>query len=966
MVLRTTLKLKPISEAHATGERQMTSNDQGASAIADPAEAMLAIVAAVVRELKPGRAAPITLDASLDRDLGLDSFARVELASRIEAAFGVGLGEDAPAAAEHVRDLLEAVLVARGTSARPVVAPGEVAKAGTGKMVAGAMVGAVPPIEMSTLVEVLSWHATQHPDRPHLQLYADDGEGEVLTYGALFAEAQAVACGLQAAEVVAGDSVGLMLPTGRSYFAAFCGALLAGAVCVPVYPPTRAQRIEEHVRRLTGILANAGARVLIVPEDAKPLAASLQAQIATLRYVSTVESLSQKGARPQAVATAGQEPALLQYTSGSTGAPKGVTLSHANLLANIRAMAEALEVGGDDVFVSWLPLYHDMGLIGAWLGSLYQATPLVLMSPLAFLARPARWLRAIHQYRGTISGGPNFAYELLLRHIRDEQLKTLDLSSWRVAFNGAEPVSAATIERFSERFGAAGFRRDAMMPVYGLAENSVGLTFPPLGREPVIDRIEREALARSGRAVRTDREDATALRLVACGQPLPNHDIRIIDAAGFELPERQEGRLQFRGPSASPGYWRNEEATRQLLAGDWRETGDLGYVAEGDLYITARVKDLIIRGGRNIHPADIEDSVGALDGVLPGRVAAFGDTNGATGSERLIVLAETRKREPQVLEALRAEINGLVADLAGAPPDEVVLAPPNAIPRTSSGKVRRQASRTLWRAGRIGAEAPAIWQQTLRLQLATAVGQARRALRTGGGMLFAAWSWTVLIGLSPIAWLGALLLPKLSWRWRAIRAASRLLFLGTGTPLTVRGLEHLDHRPCVLVANHASYLDVLTIVAALPRPVAFVAKAELAGAWYTRLPMQRIGARFVERFDRRKGLEDYRQIASAARAGHSPLFFPEGTFRRAPGLMPFRMGAFACAVEAKLPVIPVALRGTRAILPSGSWFPRRGKIEVTVAAATAVGDADDRWSAALALRDQVRTTMLALTGERST
>ncbi len=351
--------------------------------------------------------------------------------------------------------------------------------------------------------------------------------------------------------------------------------------------------------------------------------------------------------------------------------------------------------------------------------------------------------------------------------------------------------------------------------------------------------------------------------------------------------------------------------------------------------------------------------------MLPGRVAAFGDTNVATGSERLIVLAETRKREPQVLEALRAEINGLVADLAGAPPDEVVLAPPNAIPRTSSGKVRRQASRTLWRAGRIGTDAAPIWQQTLRLQLATAIGRGRDGRcapaagccsRPGVGRCS---SW-----LSPIAWLGALLLPKLSWRWRAIRAASRLLFLATGTPLTVRGLEHLDHRPCVLIANHASYLDVLTIVAALPRPVAFVAKAELGGAWYTRLPMQRIGARFVERFDRRKGLEDYRQIAAAARAGHSPLFFPEGTFRRAPGLMPFRMGAFACAVEAKLPVIPVALRGTRAILPSGSWFPRHGRIEVTVAAATAVGDADERWAAALALRDQVRATMLALTGER--
>ncbi|HYN38263.1 MAG TPA: 1-acyl-sn-glycerol-3-phosphate acyltransferase, partial [Rhodospirillales bacterium] len=579
-------------------------------------------------------------------------------------------------------------------------------------------------------------------------------------------------------------------------------------------------------------------------------------------------------------------------------------------------------------------------------------------------ARPVRWLRAIDRYRGSIAGGPNFAYELLLRHVRDEELKSLDLSCWRVAFNGAEPVAAATIERFCARFAAAGFRREAMSPVYGLAENGVGLAFPPLGRGPVIDRIDRDALARDGRAVSLPADDDRALRLVACGRPLAGNDIRVVDAAGFELPERHEGRLQFRGPSATRGYWRNEAATRLLLSGDWRETGDLAYVADGDLYITARIKDLIIRGGRNIHPADIEDGVGALDGILPGRVAAFGDVDPATGSERLIVLAETRKRDPQTLDTLRAAINGLVADLAGAPPDDVVLAPPNAIPRTSSGKVRRQASRALWRSGRIGADAAPAWQRQLRLAASTALGRARRGLRTAGGLLFAAWAWTALIALSPPAWLGVLLLPKPSWRWQAIHVCTRLLFHVTGTPLRVHGLEQLDHRPCVLVANHASYLDVLTIVAALPRPVAFVAKAELRSAWYTRLPMQRIGCCFVERFDRKQGLEDYRKIAAAARAGHSPLFFPEGTFRRTPGLMPFRMGAFACAVEAELPVIPVVLRGTRAILPAGSWFPRWARVDVTIAPPVTVADGEDRWPAALALRDRTRAAILTLVGER--
>ena len=266
-----------------------------------------------------------------------------------------------------------------------------------------------------------------------------------------------------------------------------------------------------------------------------------------------------------------------------------------------------------------------MGLIGAWLGSLHQATPLVLMSPLAFLARPARWLRAIHRFRGTHLGRP----ELRVRAAAPARPRRGAAQARPVVLAGGLQRRRAgqrrTVERFCTRFAAAGFRREAMTPVYGLAENSVGLAFPPLGRGPVIDRIDRELLGRSGRAVRSDAEESRTISLVACGRPLPGHDIRIVDAAGFELPERREGRLQFRGPSATRGYWRNDAATRRLLDGDWRETGDLAYVAGDDVYITARTKDLIIRGGRNIHPADIEAAVGGLPGLLPGRVAAFGD-----------------------------------------------------------------------------------------------------------------------------------------------------------------------------------------------------------------------------------------------------------------------------------------------------------------------------------------------------
>ena len=241
--------------------------------------------------------------------------------------------------------------------------------------------------------------------------------------------------------------------------------------------------------------------------------------------------------------------------------------------------------------------------------------PLVVMAPQVFLTRPSRWLRAIQANRGTISGGPNFAYELCLAKITDAELEGLDLSSWRFAFTGAEPVSPATIERFAARFGPYGLRRDALAPVYGLAESSVGLAFPPPGRGPLIDRVNRDNFARSGRADRARPGEPDPLRFVACGQPLPGHEIRIVDATGRELGDRREGRIEFRRPSATAGYFRNADATRSLFHDDWLDTDDLGYVADADLYVTGRVKDVIIRAGRNLHPDELEEAVGNLAGV---------------------------------------------------------------------------------------------------------------------------------------------------------------------------------------------------------------------------------------------------------------------------------------------------------------------------------------------------------------
>jgi 1-acyl-sn-glycerol-3-phosphate acyltransferase len=945
----------------ARQESRKETADDGA------ADRLLDVVVGLTTELHPATAGPApTLDSSFDRELALDSLSRVEMIARVEAAFSVALPETVLGSAETPRELLRAILAAKAAPGRqpdprPAALPAAPAAAPMGSL----------PHRAETLIEALAHHAAADAGRTHIRFYADEGDGEVLTYGGLHNGAARVAAGLRAGGLAPGEAVILMLPSGSDYFLAFFGVLMAGGIAVPIYPPARPTQIEEHVRRHAGLARNCQAVAMITDPEARQLGRLLRAQVEGLRHVVTVADL--KEAAP---VDAGPLPAVkpadiafLQYTSGSTGSPKGVTLTHANLLANVRAMGRGLAVGPDDVCVSWLPLYHDMGLIGAWLGSLYHGIPLVLMSPLAFLGRPARWLHAIHRYRGTISAAPNFAYEMALRRIPERDLAGLDLASWRVAANGAEPVSPDTVRRFCERFAAFGFRREALMPVFGLAENCVGLAFPPLDRGPLIDRIAREPLATAGRAEPSTPDDPKAIEFVACGRPIPGHEIRVVDESGRELPDRREGHLQFRGPSATSGYFRNPEATRALFSADgWLDTADRAYIADGDVYVTGRVKDIIIRAGRNIHPAEIEDAVGEHPHIRKGAVAVFGGRAADTGTERLIVLAETRRREPEALTALRAEINGLIADLIGAPPDEVVLAPPNTVPKTSSGKIRRAASRELYEKGLIGRSRPAVWRQTARIALSGLAPTLRRARRRLAEWGYAAWFWLVLAVLvGPTVWLLVAGLPSPRLRWMAARGGARL-FLGlAGLQPRLIGAEALPpaETPFVLVSNHMSYLDGCALTAALPRPVAFVTKAELAPQFVAGTFLKRLGAVFVERFDARQSAADAARIAAGA-GGRPPLYFPEGTLTRGAGLLPFHLGAFVAAAGARLPVVPLALRGTRSVLRDGSWFPRCGRITVTIGRAISPAEVavrGDAWKTALALRDEVRRRILEMSGE---
>ena len=695
------------------------------------------------------------------------------------------------------------------------------------------------------------------------------------------------------------------------------------------------------------------------------MARLLEARVAGLRRVVTVAELIDNAGAPLPVPIRPDDIAFLQYTSGSTGDPKGVVLTHANLMANIRAMGAAIDVRRDDILVSWLPLYHDMGLISMWLASLYFAIPLVVMSPLAFLTHPERWLRSIQRYRGTISAAPNFAYELCVKRVDDATIDGLDLGSWRLAANGAEPVLPETLRRFTERFSRYGFHPGAMTPVYGLAECTVGLLCPPLGRGPRIDRIRREPFSRSGRAEPAAADDATALSFVSCGRPLPGHEVRIVDALGEELGERVEGRLEFRGPSATGGYWRNPEQTRRLFDGDWLDSGDRAYLADGEVHLTGRVKDIIIRGGRNIYPHEVEDAVGAIPGVRRGCIAAFGSPDPNSGTERLVVLAETRATGASEQDALRARIVEVTVAVLGEPPDEVVLAPPHTVLKTSSGKIRRAACRELYEAGRVGARRHAAWWQLVRLIAGSLLPQAHRGATAAARLLYGLYAWLIAALIAPPTWLLTALAPSPAAAWRVNRWAARTTLRLAGIALSVRGLEHLSRAPCVLVANHASYLDGLALFAAIPAHFSFVAKRELLDQPVARLYLRGLGVQFVERFAARQSVEDARRLAEAVMAGTSTALFPEGTFTRVPGLGSFHLGAFAAAAAAQVPVLPVAIRGTRALLRADQWLPRRGPIDVTIGTPVfPPSPMPDAFAAAVALRDAARAHILSHCGEQ--
>ena len=922
---------------------------------ADPiGPAVLEVVSTLVDELggRPGDR-PVGLDDALDRDLGIGSLERVELLLRLEQRFGVRLADAVMAEAVSPRDLGSAI---RGAVPASIEAPAP----------PHAPLGDAPPAPAGarSLVDALAWHANARPERVHVFLRDEDGRERPITYGGLWREAGRVAAALRDRKLGRGDTVAIMLRTEEAFFHAFFGVLLAGAVPVPIYPPFRRDLLEDYARRQIGILRNAEARAILTFADAERVASLLSARVPSVRHVVAAATIVESDRPGPATVAVPGDPALIQYTSGSTGEPKGVLLSHANLLANIRAIGEAIRVRPDDVAVSWLPLYHDMGLIGSWLGALYFGIPIAILSPLAFLSRPARWLHTIHSHQATISAAPNFGFDLCARRIADEELTGLDLSSWRLAMNGSESVSPATIDRFTHRFGPYGFRADSMCPVYGLAEASVALTISAPGSGPRVDRIARRAFQEAGRADPAGPDEPSPLHFVSCGRPLTGHQVRVVDSAGHALGDRMEGRLEFRGPSVTEGYWRNPAATATALRDEWMDSGDLGYWAAGELFITGRQKDLIKKTGRNLYPQEIEEIVGAIPEIRKGCVAAFGVPDPSIGTERLVVIAETRTAGSAERERLRAAVMDRVVAALGVPADVIVIADPHAVLKTSSGKIRRSATRAAYLRGTLGRPGRSATTQWTRLVVGSIGAQIRKGVGRIAAFARGAYLGSLLFITIPPLWLLVLLAPTGPAADRVVRRWCQLILALSGCSLRLEGEDHLAvHGPVILAANHSSYVDVVILLAALPLGFRFVAKRELVRTPIVGRVITKVGHLTVERGQSSRSVADADRITRALREGRSVLVFPEGTFVRAPGILPFRLGGFKSAVETGVPVIPVAIRGAREILPAESWLPVPGPI--TVAVSAPIAPEGEGWPAMVRLRDLTCAEISRRCGEPS-
>ena len=637
----------------------------------------------VLGDMDPHGVGPRT---RLRDDLGLDSLFGAELAHQILSRLPVGLTLDG----QSVEELLGGDLTVKGLTDFLIARLHAADLTGGSDADPGAAPlpwGEEPLVDGALMVEALVRQAGRWPARPAFTVHGQRG-ARPLSYGELLERALAMAALLTERGMKRGDRVLLCLPTSVDLLTAIYGVLCAGGVCVPVYPPAGKVGLEawkEQAAVITRLSQPCGA----VTTQALRLHISAVLERGG-RELFTLCPPRRPGRGDQAPVKA--EPgdlAFIQFTSGTTRQPRGAAISHGALAANVGALRHCMGFSPEDISVSWLPLYHDMGLVGHVFTPVASGTHQHLLPPAQFLFRPARWLELISELGATQTTAPNFAFSLCARRVTPGQLSRLDLGALRVCLNGAEPVLPETVKTFQAAFGPRGFRPEAMRPVYGLAEATLAVTLS--GPGPVrVDRVDRERLAAAGRA-EPCQGAARGLEISSVGAPIPGHQLAVVHPDGGPCQEREVGEVRVRGPSLMQGYFNDPVATASTLREGWLYTGDLGYLAGGRLHITGRRKEVVIKAGRNYAPQDFEAACMEVVGLRQGRAVALGLSNPGAGTEDLVLVAEVRDPRAVTDPGLRGRVAAAVSERTGLRPDRVLLVRAGTLPRTTSGKLQRAA-----------------------------------------------------------------------------------------------------------------------------------------------------------------------------------------------------------------------------------------------------------------------------------
>lgn len=846
-----------------------------------PLEVQIAeIVRGLLREQGQERlAATVNPKSSFQHDLGLSSLDLVEVMVRLENKLEIEIpdevAEEADTPLGWAKAIREGTDPAAAKSAYRIVPP-------TGDP-------APLPAAAKDLIDVLEWHAQNSHGRVHAHILRE-GTGQAVTCDRLLEESTRVARGLISLGLCRNDTVAILLPNTAEFMQAFFGVMLSGGIPAPIYPPADGSHIEEYIERQIRVLRDANIRFLISFAEARPVARILRVNLASLIEVTTTEELREFGTRTSARLPHRSDVAMIQYTSGTTGDPRGAILTHEGILANIRAIGQAVGVNARDAVVSWLPLASDMGLVGCWLFSLYHGTPLTLLSPQEFLERPESWLWAIHDSRGTLSAAPNFAYDLCTRRIPMWTLEGIDLSSWRVAVNAGEAVMESTVRRFTERFGRVGFRAEAMTPAYGLAENSIALAFPKVGRAPVI---------RQG--------------VYSVGAPLEGSEVRIVDDKGREARDGQTGRLEFRGISRARGFLLSPPLGDDV----WLDSGDLAFRAEGELHFVGRSKDVIVRQGHQIAPEPVEEAVGQLDGVRANSVAAVSVAAPDAGTERIAIVAETTAVGTRHVRRVESAVRETAAAVLGFQPDSVHLIPEGTLPKTTNGKLRRGATRVLLEKQKLGEPLPGPRAQRAGLWQRNALSLAARDIRRVA---------TTLKDSTRTA-----LARATAWGWQTVggdpQAGARMVLSILGRRPVPEGTQMRGG--VVIISNRSNWRDPLSALSLVEGPAVLAGGESLLHlpAWAAGLVKPLV-------------VHTKEEMEAALRAGKAVIQFPDAILGTPVVRSRYRLRAIEAAQAAGATILPFGMQIIRnklffrvgeRIAPEGSPGELRARVRQAIA-----------------------------------